>query len=222
MMALYDRERTGKGASVSTSLVANGAWSNGMHLQGVIAGYDLAAILEQQGYRSPFVVSYKTRDDRYVVLVGPAPQREWPRLCRALGHPEWISDPRFPDITAIMRLRDEVKLMFAAAFTRFKLDELVSRLDQEQVTFSVLEKNSEVVVDAHLIENEVIVKTNSAHPDYQWTVASPINVAGRPKRVPAEAPAIGEHSREVLAEIGYSTVEVEQLLQSGSIVQGEP
>ena len=55
MMALYDRERTGQGACVSTSLVANGVWSNGMQLQGVIAGFDLAAILEEQGYRKNLI-----------------------------------------------------------------------------------------------------------------------------------------------------------------------
>jgi len=221
MLALYDRERTGIGACVSTSLVANGAWSNGMHLQGVIAGYDLATILDQHGYRSPFVLSYKTRDDRYIVLVGPAPQREWPRLCRALGHPEWLLESRFVDIAAVMSLRDEVKVMFAAAFARFKLDELVLRLDKEQVTFSVIEKNIDGVVDAHLIENEVIIKTDSSHPDYQWTVASPITVAGRPKRVPTEAPAIGAHSREVLIELGYAEAEISSLLKSGSIAQDD-
>lgn len=221
MLALYDRERTGIGACVSTSLVANGAWSNGMHLQGVIAGYDLATILDQHGYRSPFVSSYNTRDDRYIVLVGPAPQREWPRLCRALGHPEWLIEPRFADMAGVMSLRDEVKVMFAEAFAGAKLDELVVKLDKEQVTFSVVEKNSDVVVDAHLIENEIIIKTDSRHPDYQWTVASPINVAGRPKRVPTEAPAIGAHSREVLVELGYAETEINDLLQSGSIAQGE-
>jgi len=219
MLALYDRERTGIGACVTTSLVANGAWSNGMHLQGVIAGYDLSAILDQHGYRSPFVNSYGTRDNRYVVLVGPAPQREWPRICRALDHPEWLVDGRFADMAAIMSLRDEVRLMFTTAFARFKLNEVVTKLEQEQVTFSVLEKNSEVVVDAQLIENEVIIKTDSTDPDYQWTVASPINVNGRAKRVPTEAPGIGAHSHEVLIEFGYSKAEIEQLLQSGAILQ---
>ena len=217
MMALYDRERTGQGASVSTSLVANGAWSNGMQLQGVIAGFDLGLMLEAQGYRNPFVLSYATRDLGYIVLVGPAPAREWPRLCRALGHPEWLADPRFVDMQAIMQRRDEVRALFAAAFARLNLDAMAAALEAEDVTFSVLEKNRDVVRDAHLIENEVIVKTDSEHPDYQWTVASPIQVAGQHKRVPTEAPAIGAHSRQIMAELGYAEAEIERLLAAGII-----
>ena len=217
MMALYDRERTGQGASVSTSLVANGAWSNGMQLQGVIACFDLGLMLEEQGYRNPFVLAYVTRDNRYIVLVGPAPAREWPRLCRALGHPEWLAQPRFVDMQAIMQRRDEVRALFAAAFARVTLDAMVAALEAEDVTFSVLEKNRDVVRDAHLIENEVIVKTDSEHPDYQWTVASPIQVAGQHKRVPTEAPAIGAHSRQIMAELGYAEAEIERLLAAGII-----
>ena len=219
MLALYDRERTGLGASVSTSLIANGAWSNGMHLQGMIAGYDLAAVLDKHGYRSPFVMSYLTRDDRYVVLVGPNPQREWPKLCRALGHPEWLQDSRFADMTGVMALRDEVRDLFARAMGRYKLDEVVRRLEAEDVTFSVLEKNSDVIHDAHLIENEVIIKTASDHPDYQWTVASPIHIAGQVKKVPTDAPAIGAHSRDILDELGYTTTQIDELIAHG-IVKG--
>jgi formyl-CoA transferase len=219
MLALYDRERTGEGASVSTSLVANGAWSNGMHLQGMIAGYDLAAVLDKHGYRSPFVMSYQTRDQRYVVLVGPNPQREWPRLCRAMGHSEWLQDARFADMAGVMALRDEVRELFARALGRYKLDEVVRRLEAEDVTFSVLEKNSDVIRDAHLIENEVIIKTASDHPDYQWTVASPINVVGQVKKVPTDAPAIGAHSRVILTELGYTATQIDELI-AHSIVKG--
>jgi crotonobetainyl-CoA:carnitine CoA-transferase CaiB-like acyl-CoA transferase len=73
------------------------------------------------------------------------------------------------------------------------------------------------VLDAHLIENEVIVKTDSDHPDYQWTVASPIQVAGQQKRVPTEAPAIGADSRQIMAELGYAEVEIERLIAAGII-----
>ncbi|MFT5805456.1 MAG: CoA:oxalate CoA-transferase, partial [Candidatus Paceibacteria bacterium] len=197
----------------------NGAWSNGMHLQGMIAGYDLAAVLDKHGYRSPFVMSYLTRDDRYVVLVGPNPQREWPKLCRALGHPEWLQDLRFADMTGVMALRDQVRDLFARAMGRYKLDEAVRRLEAEDVTFSVLEKNSDVIHDAHLIENEVIIKTASDHPDYQWTVASPINIAGQVKKVPTDAPAIGAHSRDILDELGYTTTQIDELIAHG-IVKG--
>lgn len=221
MLALYDRERTGKGAFVSTSLAGNGAWSNGMQLQGVLAGYDRASLAEQ-GYRNPFVQSYRTRDDRFVLLVGPVPQREWPRLCRALGHPEWLADERFADFANLMKNRNDLHPMFTAAFAAMKLDAVSQALNAEDVTFSVVEKNADVVRDAQLIENGIIVRTESDHPDYQWTVSSPIDVAGHAKRSPSQAPDIGAHTRHILSELGYDKDAIEALVASGVVRAGSP
>lgn len=217
MMALYQREKTGKGSYVATSLAANGAWSNGMHLQGAIAGYDLSAMLDAKGYRSPFVNTYKSREDRYVVLVGPNSEREWPRICEAMDRPDWLSDPRFVDMAAIMKQRDEVKQMFAGEFAKRTLNELVRVLDENDVTYSVVEKLQDVLQDAHLIENDVIVKTASDNPDFQWTINSPIEVGGVSKKPVTEAPEVGQHSRVVLGEAGFSEAEIDKLVGLGVV-----
>ncbi len=218
MMALYQREKTGEGKYVSTSLIANGCWANGMHLQGAIAGYDLGSILDDKGYRSPFSMVYKTRDDRYIVLISPDPARDWEKVAKGLGHPEWIGDERFPDIRAIMKLRDEVKAMFAEAIGARNLADICQSLDHYQITYGVVEKISEVVQDAHLIENRIIVRTASDDPDYQWTVANPIQIEGETQKVPRGAPGIGEHTREILCEAGYSERDIEALLEAGVVV----
>ncbi len=217
MLALYRREKTGKGSYVATSLAANGAWSNSMHLQGAIAGYDLAALLDEKGYRSPFFNPYMTRDNRYIVLVGPSPQREWPLICKALSRTAWIDDPRFTDIAAIMKQRDMVGQMFAEEFAKYTLVELVKKLDEADVTYSVVEKINDVLHDAQLIENDIIVKTDSANPDFQWTVNSPLEVDGVKKRKVQEAPDVGQHSREVLYEAGFSEAEVTKLIDLGFV-----
>ena len=217
MLALYRRENTGEGAHVTTSLAANGAWSNGMHLQAAIAGFDLSEILETKGYRSPFIVSYQTRDNRYIVLVGPSPAREWPRVASALGHPEWIDDDRFPDAKAVMSQSDLVKSLFSDAFATQTLEFWTKALDAQEVTYSVIEKLKDVLEDAQLIENEIIIKTESTDPDYQWTVGSPITVEGHTKTTPSTAPRLGQDSRAVLACNGYSEEEIDRLMSLGII-----
>ena len=217
MLALYRRENTGEGAHVTTSLAANGAWSNGMHLQAAIAGFDLSEILETKGYRSPFIVSYQTRDNRYIVLVGPSPAREWPRVASALGHPEWIDDDRFPDAKAVMSQSDLVKSLFSDAFATQTLEFWTKALDAQEVTSSVIEKLKDVLEDAQLIENEIIIKTESTDPDYQWTVGSPITVEGHTKTTPSTAPRLGQDSRAVLACNGYSEEEIDRLMSLGII-----
>lgn len=219
MMGLYQREKTGEGTYVSTSLAANGIWSNGMPIQGAIAGFDIAAMLDEKGFRNPFVISYKTRESRYIVLVGPNPQREWPRLCQAFGREDWLNDSRFSDMKKIMVLRDEVRQMIADEFSKRKLNDLVLVLSEADVTYSVVEKLADVIEDAQLIENDILVRTNSDNPDYQWTVSSPIEVGGIAKSPIVDAPEIGEHSREILEEAGFSAADIDKLLALGILEQ---
>ncbi len=222
MMALYQREKTGEGKYVSTSLVANGCWSNGMHLQGAIAGYDLGAILDEKGYRSPFSMIYKTRDDRFIVMVAPNPMKDWPLIARSLGHPEWVDDERFQTIRDIMQLRDEVRALFADAVAAKNLSDICIAMDKENLTYEVIEKISEVVQDAHLIENKVIIPTDSENPDYQWTVANPIHIQGEEHKRPADAPFIGQHTREIMLENGYSEEEIAALAMDRAVVIPDP
>ncbi|MBV1904903.1 MAG: CoA transferase [Pseudomonadales bacterium] len=218
MLALYSREKTGQGKYVSTSLVANGCWANGMHLQGAIAGYDLGEILDEKGYRNPFVAVYKTRDERFVVIVLNNPEKEWPRIASSLGHTEWVADARFGDIKAIMKQRDMVKKMFSDAFAMLDLSDVCAALEKEKLTYAAVERISDVVKDAHLIENEIIVQTQSDNPDYQWAVANPIKIHGEAQKPAGDAPAIGEHTREILLQAGFPENEIELLLKSGVVV----
>ena len=218
MMALYRREKTGEGSFVTSSLAGNGAWSMGMPLQGAIAGYDLAEILEEKGYRSPFTLAYRTRDMRYIMLVGANPAREWPLICRALNK-SWLDDPRFEDMKGVMRHRDELRESIAEIFAQLTLNEAIARLDECDATYSVVEKLKDVITDAQLIENEVIIPTFDEDPDYQWTINSPIELVGERKVPVRRAPELGQHSTEILAEAGFTEAEISALAQAGVIRQ---
>ena len=217
MMALYQREKSGLGDCVETSLVANGAWSNGMHLQGAIAGFDLGAILEEKGYRSPFAMIYETSDHRFIVFVSPNPEKEWPNIARALGHPEWLEDDRFESIRSIMKLRDEVRGMFQSAFSKMSMVEVAQALDAESISYSVVEKIADVARSAQLIENEVIVETQSKDPDFKWTVANPIKLGSATLRPVNDPPQLGEHSRVILQELGLMPETIDQLILDGVV-----
>jgi len=219
MMGLFHRERSGQGSYVATSLVANGVWSNGMPLQAAIAGNSITDVLKEHGYRSHFMLPYCTRDGRYVQLVGADPGREWPRLCKALGHLEWLEDLRFQDMAGVMAHREEIRTLFVAGFAKLNLVDAIRVLEEVDATFSVVETVREVLEDAHLIENGAIVRTESDNPDYQWTVGNPIEVAGFKKKVPKDGPEIGEHTRAILKESGFLDDEISVLEASGVVKQ---
>ncbi len=216
MMALFKREKGGEGSFVETSLIANGAWANGMSLQGAISGFDLGKYLEKNS-RSPFASVYQTRDDRFVILVFTHPDKEWPEFARALGHEEWLDDERFQDVRSVMRHRDDARDMFAAAISSMYLKDVSLALDEYQLTFGVIEGLSDVVVDAHLIENGIVTKTTSEDPAFEWTIANPIKLSDEPVRPAGDPPGLGEHTREILTDHGYSAAEIDDLVAAGAV-----
>jgi len=219
MLGLYRRERTGEGSYVSTSLVANGVWANGMQLQGVIAGFDLGEKRQQKGWSNPFTSVYGTSDDRFVLLTVINPGREWPQLCRALGHEEWLHDERFADLRTLFRNRHALIELIGAATRMRTLAELTAALDAHGVTHGVVSRMTEVVTDEHLRANGIIVATGSDDETYPATIASPIHVDQVPKRSAGPAPQIGEHSTEILTELGLAAADIEALINAGVVGQ---
>jgi len=139
--------------------------------------------------------------------------KEWPRLCRALAQEAWLDDERFVDQRTLMRNRLDLKALMTAVFSKLSLKEARERLESHGVTFSVVQNLDEVITDAQARASGVIVETGSTDPDYRLTVASPIEVHEVPKRTSGAAPAIGEHSIEILQGIGCTQAEIATLLE---------
>ena len=221
MMGLYRREKTGEGSYVTTSLAANGVWANGMQLQGVVAGFDLGRLRQEKGWLNPFSSVYETSDGRFVIFAIVDPVKEWKNLCIALDRLDWITDERFSDLRTMMKNRRELKAMMQDIIGELELSELVHRLDSHDVTFGVVQQGPEVVADPQLIANEIIVPTGSDGPLYQWTVASPIKLKEAQKKQPIRAPDIGQHSREVLTELGFAEHEINRLIDQGVVRESD-
>jgi formyl-CoA transferase len=220
MMGLYQRERTGKGSLVSTSLAANGVWANGMQVQGKIAGFDNNAWRQKKGIRNPFNNTYQTREGRYVVLCLTNPRKEWPALAAAVGHSQWLDDERYETARQVFRHQDEVRSMIAAVIAKMTLAQTRSSMDKHGIAYGVVQNLEDVVNDEQLKANDIIIPTNSDDPDYQWTVGSPLQIAGQGKKPPSLAPDVGQHSRQILTELGYSGEQIEAMIDTGAI--GEP
>lgn len=220
MSGLYKRERTGEGCHVSTSLAANGVWANGMALQGVAAGNDLAEHRQQAGWVNPLSAAYGCADGSYLVLTMINTAREYPQLCAALGHPEWLQDERFSDIRQAMRNRGDLQQMISDAFAQIDYAEAARRLDDEGITYSKVQTMSEVLVDPQLRAAGIVIETGDTQGDYELTISSPINMVGEVKKVPQRAPDIGANSLSVLRELDFAEDYIQSLIGAGIVVDG--
>jgi len=181
--ALYRRQQTGKGGEVTTSLVANGLWSNSCQVQAALCGYELAA-RGGRGTRGAMVEEYVTGDGRAFILTTTNPARDWPALARAVGHPEWLEDPRFADPFA--------------------------RLNAGGITFGIVGRIEDHVSDPQLEANGLLPEFTDGYG--LRTVDSPFQIVGIEKDPPRMAPGIGQHTRQILEELGLADAEIEGLI----------
>jgi crotonobetainyl-CoA:carnitine CoA-transferase CaiB-like acyl-CoA transferase len=206
--ALYRRQSTGEGGVVSTSLMANGLWSNSCQVQGALCGYELVG-RPPRGQRGAMGETYRTLDDRWFILTTTNPARDWPMLARALGHEEWLEDPRFA--TPADRFANTAILVswLDEIFAGDTWEHWRGRLEAGGLTFGIVGKIADHVSDPQIEANELL-------PEFVdglglRTVDSPFQMAGETKHPPRMAPEIGQHTRQILEECGLSEAEIEAL-----------
>ncbi|HVN02243.1 MAG TPA: CoA transferase [Caulobacteraceae bacterium] len=209
--ALYRRQLTGKGGEVTTSLVANGLWSNACQVQGALCGYELAA-RGARGTRGALAEEYATADGRAFIITSTNPARDWPLLARAVGHPEWLEDPRFAtpmerfaNTAALVALLDDV---FASDSWETWRDRLIAG----GVTFGIVGRIEDHISDPQLEANGILPEFEDGYG--LRTVDSPFQIAGIAKEAPRMAPGIGQHTRPILQELGLAPAEIEALSAS--------
>ncbi|MDZ7670495.1 MAG: CoA transferase [Gammaproteobacteria bacterium] len=219
MAALYRRERSGRGALVETSLLANGVWSNGMVMQAMLAGDDWSTRKhEGERPRHPLASLYQTRDERWVQLSLLNPVKEWAPFTEAMLHPEWQQDSRFADAAQRLEHADALIPLIAQAIGALTLEELRRRLDERGLTYGYAAQNRELVADPQLIDNDILIPTADSEGPYTRTVANPIHISGEVQRTPTRAPGVGEHSVAILQELGCSAGEIDRWLAARSVI----
>jgi len=211
--ALYKRERSGKGSVVSTSLLANGIWSNACFLQAALCGADMSVRLER-GQRSALTEIYPCKDGRWFMLVMINQVREWPVLLKAINREDWASDPRFA--TPVER-RANVNVLvqeLEKIFVTRDWAEWQKAFTEAGVTYGPIAKAADHTTCPQVAANNLLPEF--ADTPGLRTVDSPIRVSGEVKKQPLMAPDIGQHTRTILAECGLSEVEMSQMLKDGA------
>jgi len=212
MSGLYKRQKTGKGCKVTTSLLANGAWSNSVMLQAQLSNAEFREKRPRDRAYNFSSLNYATKDNLLLKLTLVNAPRDWNSLCEALRREEFITDHRFS--TQEQRIENMPLLIkeISEAFLEENMDFWLERLTEYDIPHSKVFTYEEAVADPQKIENGVIVPFE--HPDYgpMKTISSPFEVSGSEKCQPTAAPKLGEHTEEILREAGYTDHELKKFL----------
>ena len=208
MMALYKREITGEGSEVSSSLMANGLWSNGIYNQAALCG---ANFVENtgRGTKGALAEKYKCKDGRWFILVMLNEEREWPLLLRCLKREDVNDDKRFN--TREDRAKNSLELMkiLDEEFLSKDWGQLKELFEKSGVTFGSISEPYDHINDQQIADNEFFTKFTDKED--LLTVDSPIFMKNEKKRKPQTAPEIGEHTRQILEELNYDKNEIDKL-----------
>lgn len=211
--ALYRRERTGKGAEVATSLMANGAWANSHAIQAKLCGATFPERLPRTQASNALANHYRCGDGRWLMLTLLNEERQWPALAKCLAD-DRLTNPRFASATDRKTFSRELVVLLDEAFARKSLAEWRTILDGAGLVFGVVATLDDIQADQQMIVNEVLIPFDRTD---MMTVNSPIFVRGESKVRPRQAPELGQHSNEVLSELGYGADAIERLRASGAV-----
>jgi len=215
--ALHARAASGRGQLVTTSLLRVGIFTLGWDANAAIRLGIRAHPMTRTTTPNPVIGCYRAGDGRWFWLLGLQGQRHWPDLVRAVGRPELEHDPRFATMparrehcAALVTLLDEI-------FATRPMAEWAAALDRAGMWWAPVQTVDEVVADPQAHAAGAFVDTPLADGGSAKMVASPVDFSDTPWAPTSAAPECGQHTEEVLLELGYDWEQIGELKTKGAL-----
>jgi len=219
LAALVQRERTGKGCHIATSLLQSTLSFLAEPFSYLFAHGTAPGVYTRAKASQAYI--FWCRDSKRLAVHLSSPQKFWEALARCLGRPDLLSDDRFKDYPSRIRHYDDIHRTLAPVFLEAPRDYWLERLAAYDVPATPVYTLEEVLHNSQVQHLHLIGSTY--HPVFGElrTVANPLRVDNQPVNRAEPPPALGEHTAAVLAELGYSETDMAVLRRAG-VIGGEP
>jgi len=209
--ALYGREKTGKGDFIDISLMDTAVASMILPISFHFAGESTERGSSLLSGGAPFYNIYETADRKHVAIA-PLEPKFWIELCSALGL-ERYQDKQLTSVEEKERIRDDL----AAIFHLKTRDEWVKILNERDVPCAPIYDVSEALADSHVLSRKMVFETETEAFGKLNQLATPIRMSSSPLTIRLPPPRLGEHTLQVLQELGYPPSEMRRLRSVGAI-----
>ena len=209
--ALYRREKTGKGEFIDVSLMDAAVASMIMPLSFHFAGASTERGESFLSGGAPFYNVYETADNRYISIAALEP-KFWIELCRTLKLEKYEAQQLAAEETAQRIYQD-----LASLFRQKSRDEWIKVLNQHGIPCAPVYDVSEVPSDPHVKSRKLLFEMDTEAFGKLNQLATPIKMSQNPMSVRSPPPKLGEHTLQILQELGYSTGDMERLKAEDAI-----
>lgn len=214
LLGLQARERTGRGQKMDVSMLYGLLWALTTRLASFWAtGEDPVRMGSTHSVVAPYQ-AFQTSDG--YVVAGAWGDGGWPHFCKALGRPDLVDDPRFLTNEKRVERRAEMSALLQDVFiTKTTAEWETAFRGEPHVLFGPVFKFSEILGHPHVVQSGIIEQVDHPRLGPIPQLGPLISMKDTPGRIAGPPPLLGQHTREVLTEAGYTKEEVEDLIAAG-------
>ncbi len=217
-MALYERERSGKGQRIDCSLLHTGMWVIGGDIMAALQTREPVELLSRKDRSNPLFNFYPSSDGKWLQLVMIESERFWNGFCQALGIEEYAEDPRFARHVDRMEHSSELLEIIEARFAIESFDHWAARLDEQGCIWAPIQTLEQVVDDPQVHANGYTARLTHPEEGEFEILTPPIKYERTPGNPNSPAPELGQDTETTLLELGYTWDDVIALKDQGAII----
>jgi len=216
-LALMHREKTGKGQYIDVSLFDTAvSWMNYWIAFYSLRGINPPRVGSGHALGAPYQV-FDTKD--LPVFIGVSTDKFWKDFCKILKLDNMVDDPRFATNEQRVKNKSELLPLIFEVLKQYSSKEIREKMESVGIPCARVQQVSDVIKDPHVIERKMVIEMDYAPTGRVKVPSIPYRMSETPGEIRCPAPVLGEHTFEVLKEIGYSEEELRQLQEKKIIMQ---
>ena len=215
--ALLHRERTGEGQELELSLYQSAVWTMASDIQAALMDRPLPKH-DRTRASNPLLNTYCAKDNRWFNLHMVQADVHWPDLCRALERSDLENDLRFNNMNTREQNSEELIRILDEIFATRTMQEWEKYLTENDCIYGRAQTPTEVTTDPQALANDFFPEIEHPVAGHMRLIASPVKFCQNPASIRSPAPEIGEHTEEILLDLGYSWDDIVQLKDNNVIL----